>query len=106
MHVLLNVAPLFVNGIELMGEGEGLVIIIGAQALYAQAHIGQSTSSINARANSKAQIKTMAALGVTTRYVVERGDAWGHVFLPYLVEALGDQNTIIGIKWHHISHGA
>ncbi len=94
---MLYRAALLIDLIKLPGQMQGFGFIIGHQAAYAQAHVRQTTSSIDARANFETQVSGTGFLEIATGNHEKRLDAGLQVALADFVQPLGNQQAVIAV---------
>ncbi|MNZ19294.1 hypothetical protein D3C78_363190 [compost metagenome] len=106
LHALLDGLAVLVQFVELAGDFPCQVGIVTEQALDAQAHVVQAPGGIEPRAEDKAKVgggdARMIAPGHFKDGLEPRPGPPG----TDAFQALMDQDTIVGIQRHHVSHAA
>src|SRR5690554_3417531 len=66
MHARFDGPAFVVHAVKFARQLQGLGFVVSSEALYAYAHVGQTTSRIDARAHGKAHVKGTGATGVAS----------------------------------------
>ena len=105
-HAAFGVAPLAVDGVELLCERCGMGRVVAEQEFDAEPHIGQPSGGVDARPQGKAQIERGSGLYRTPGHGKQGGHACRLLAAPDALQALRHQAPVVGVEPHHIGHGA
>ena len=97
-HIAFKASALAVDGVELAGQARSEFGVVGAQAFNAQAHVRQTTSGVDARANSKTHVLAAGLRGVTPSHFEQGCQSRRHMATAHAQQALGDQAPIVGVE--------
>jgi hypothetical protein len=106
LHACLDLTPLHVEPVELMGQFHGPVQVGRQQALNAHRHVAQTSGRIEARRHGEAEIGRDQRAGRATGYLQQCRDSGYAAPGTNTRQALRNQDAVVGIERDHVCHGA
>ena len=105
-HVGLDLAPLAVDGVELLRQFGGAQRVVGGQAFDAQRHVREAAGGVDARPQCKAEVEARGAC----RHPPGRREQCRHASLhapgAHPLQALRHQAAVVAVQPHHVGYRA
>ena len=105
-HRALDLAPVAVDTVQRFCQLVGTRGVVGQQALDAQRHVRQTSGSVDARAQCKAEVEGGGRGRLPTGGCEQRGQSGRHGQGAHALQALRHQAAVVGVELDHIGHRA
>ena len=105
-HLGLDVAPLAVQPVELLRAVRCARLVVGDQALDAEAHVGEAPGGVEARPGDEAEVEARGLGERPAGGAQQRRDAGRAAPGAQALQALRDQVAVVRVERHHVGDGA
>jgi len=105
-HAAFDRAPLAVERIQLLRAVGRARRVVGDQAFDAKAHVREASRGIEARAHDEAEVERGGLARIASRDLHERHQPRLALARAQPLEAVADQDAVVGVELHHIGHRA